>query len=166
MSHIACSHRGRSFGCTCELTMRIGGLTPIGREVGLVGEQEWQRFLNLEADREKVSRFVQEHRPVAGEAHSSRLQQALDESAPNRPTLLQLLKRPQVRIDDMLDLIRRQTQVNLRLPEWKSIETEIKYEGYLKTTREAHPAVAASRGSQDSGWVCFRWDPRSFYGSR
>ena len=45
---------------------------------------------------------------------------------------LQLLKRPEVRIDDMLDLIRRHTQVNLKRPEWKSIETEIKYEGYLK----------------------------------
>lgn len=107
-------------------------LTPIGREAGLVGEEEWQRFRNLEADREKVSRFVQEHRPLASEAHSQRLQQVLDEAAPDRPTLLQLLKRPEVRIDDMLDLIRRHTQVNLKRPEWKSIETEIKYEGYLK----------------------------------
>ena len=107
-------------------------LTPIGREAGLVGEEEWQRFQNLEANREKVSRFVQEHRPVVSEAHSQRLQQVLVESAPDRPTLLQLLKRPEVRIDDMLDLIRRHTQVNLKRPEWKSIETEIKYEGYLK----------------------------------
>ena len=107
-------------------------LTPIGREAGLVGEEEWQRFRNLEADREKVGRFVQEHRPVASEAHSPRLQQVLDESAPDRPTLLQLLKRPQIGIDDMVDLIRRHTQINLKRPEWKSIETEIKYEGYLK----------------------------------
>ncbi len=79
-----------------------------------------------------MSRFVQEHRPLAGEAHSQRLQQVLDESRPDRPSLRQLLKRPEVGIDDMLDLIRRHTQVTLNRPEWKSIETEIKYEGYLK----------------------------------
>ena len=107
-------------------------LTPIGQEVGLVGKDDWERFQGLEADREKVSRFVQEHRPLASEADSQRLQQALDESKPDRPTLLQLLKRPEVRIDDMLDLIRRHTQVNLKRPAWKSIETAIKYEGYLK----------------------------------
>ncbi len=107
-------------------------LTPIGRKVGLVGKDDWERFQDLEADREKVSRFVQKHRPAAGDGHSPQLQQVLDESAPDRPTLLQLLKRPEVRIDDMLDLIRRHTQVNLKRPEWKSIETEIKYEGYLK----------------------------------
>ena len=107
-------------------------LTPIGREAGLVGEQDWQRFGDLEADRDRVSRFVEQHRPVGGDDQSAGLLAALDESGQERPTLLQLLKRPQVRIDDMLDLIRGHTQVNLRRPEWKAIETEIKYEGYLK----------------------------------
>ena len=107
-------------------------LTPIGREVGLVGEDEWQRFQALEADKDRVIRFVGEHRPAASDVDSAWLTEILSESLRDRPTLLQLLKRPQVRIDDMLELIRRHTQVDLKRPEWKSIETEIKYEGYLK----------------------------------
>ncbi len=107
-------------------------LTPIGREVGLVGEDEWQRFQALEADKDRVIRFVGKHRPAASDVASGWLSEILSESPPDRPTLLQLLKRPQVRIDDMLELIRRHTQVDLKRPEWKAIETEIKYEGYLK----------------------------------
>ena len=107
-------------------------LTPIGREVGLVGEDEWQRFQALEADKDRVIRFVGEHRPAASDVDSAWLTEILSESLRDRPTLLQLLKRPKVRIDDMLELIRRHTQVDLKRPEWKSIETEIKYEGYLK----------------------------------
>jgi tRNA uridine 5-carboxymethylaminomethyl modification enzyme len=106
-------------------------LTPIGQDIGLIGDQDWQRFQGLEADRARVSGFVQEYRPAAGDAHSPRLQEILDESAPDRPTLFQLLKRPEISIDDMVDSIREHTQVNLRRPEWKSIETEIKYQGYL-----------------------------------
>ena len=106
-------------------------LTPIGQDIGLVGDQDWQRFQELEADRLRVSDFVQEYRPAAGDAHSLRLQKILDESAPDRPTLFQLLKRPEISIEDMVDSIREHTRVNLRRPEWKSIETEIKYEGYL-----------------------------------
>jgi tRNA uridine 5-carboxymethylaminomethyl modification enzyme len=106
-------------------------LTPIGQDIGLVGDQDWQRFQELEADRLRVSDFVQEYRPAAGDAHSPRLQKILDESVPDRPTLFQLLKRPEISIEDMVDSIREHTRVNLRRPEWKSIETEIKYEGYL-----------------------------------
>ena len=107
-------------------------LTPIGQGVGLIGERDWLRFQELATDRAKVSSFIQEHRPATGDAHSPGLQNILDQSVPDRPTLLQLLKRPQITIEDMFDLIREHTHVKLGRPEWKSIETEIKYEGYLK----------------------------------
>ena len=106
-------------------------LTSIGQDIGLIGEQDWLRFQELEADRARVSGFVQEYRPLAGDVLSPRLRKILDESAPDRPTMYQLLKRPEITIEDMVDSIREHTQVNLRRPEWKSIETEIKYEGYL-----------------------------------
>ena len=46
-------------------------------------------------------------------------------------TLAQLLKRPEIGIDDMVEIVRRQTNTALTRPQWKSLETEIKYEGYL-----------------------------------
>ena len=48
-----------------------------------------------------------------------------------RPTLAQLLKRPEVVIEDMADLVRRELGEPVTLVELKCAEIDVKYEGYL-----------------------------------
>ena len=106
-------------------------LTPVGREVGLIGDADWGRFSALREAKERVRTFLQDYRPRSEEAEAVPLLAAIGELPANRPTLAQLLKRPEVTIGVLEGLVRRHTGVELARPDWKSIETAIKYEGYL-----------------------------------
>ena len=106
-------------------------LTPVGREVGLIGDADWGRFSELREAKERVRTFLQDYRPRSEEAEAVPLLAAIGELPANRPTLAQLLKRPEVTISMLERLVMSHTGVELARPDWKSIETAIKYEGYL-----------------------------------
>ena len=106
-------------------------LTPVGRKVGLVGDADWRRFCELREAKQRVGAFLETYRPGATESDAQSLLDAIGEWPAERPTLAQLLKRPEVTISMLEGLVRSHTGVELRRPEWKSIETAIKYEGYL-----------------------------------
>jgi tRNA uridine 5-carboxymethylaminomethyl modification enzyme len=103
-------------------------LTPIGRQAGLVGDSEWIRFRDGQDRKAKARGFLREFRPGG-------LDRALFVSGEGRggqgQTLEQLLRRPEISIAAMEPLIEERTGVRLRPTDWKAIETEIKYEGYL-----------------------------------
>jgi tRNA uridine 5-carboxymethylaminomethyl modification enzyme len=103
-------------------------LTPIAREAGMVRDTEWARFCDRRDQKAKAQGFIREFRPNAVDRA-----QFLPASAGNSQgqTLEQLLRRPEVSIDAMEALIQQQTGVDLKPTEWKAIETEIKYQGYL-----------------------------------
>ena len=106
-------------------------LTPVGREVGLIEDPDWQRFCELREAKQRVGAFLESYRPGATESDAQPLLKVIGELPAERPTLAQLLKRPEVTISMLKGLVRSHTGVELRRPEWKSIETAIKYEGYL-----------------------------------
>ena len=106
-------------------------LTPIGREAGLIGESDWRRFSELRAAKRRVIGFLESYRVRADEAEAESLITALGGLPPSRPTLAQLLKRPEVTISELKRLVHSHTGVELGRPDWRSIETGIKYEGYL-----------------------------------
>jgi tRNA uridine 5-carboxymethylaminomethyl modification enzyme len=110
-------------------------LTPIGYRVGLVGTEYWSQFCRLQEKRDRVLSFLASHRPHPEEEAAQRLFRAVNSPIDDRPTLLQLLKRPEVRVEDIIQLVHRATGAELRSSEWKSIETEVKYEGYLAQQR-------------------------------
>ncbi len=110
-------------------------LTPIGHRAGLVTAGHWKGFCQVQEKREAVLAFLATSRPRPEDDSASELIRTLSSSASERPALLQLLKRPEVQIEQMIGLIQGTTGIELRLPEWKSIETEIKYEGYLVQQR-------------------------------
>jgi tRNA uridine 5-carboxymethylaminomethyl modification enzyme len=55
----------------------------------------------------------------------------------DHPTLAQFLKRPEIVISDLKRTISEGCGAQLTQPEWKAIETEIKYAGYL-SQQERH----------------------------
>jgi tRNA uridine 5-carboxymethylaminomethyl modification enzyme len=105
-------------------------LTPRGRDVGLVDDHQWERFA------------VRRDRFAHNTAH---LRRALVRSGANSRVAADVLRQPQTRLADMvargdidLEIDSNSSELDLA-----SVETEVKYEGYLK--QEASRVARASR---------------------
>jgi len=105
-------------------------LTPIGRRVGLIGEQHYRQFL---AKQERIARTM----ALLGELRADPNDEACAgifaklNGAGERATLAQLLKRPEIGIEVMAGLVERALGEPLSRMEMQCAETEVKYEGYL-----------------------------------
>src|SRR5256884_4184629 len=137
-------------------------LTPHGRRVGLISDEAWADFQAKEDRQEKLKKLLESTKLTAAMLERITTNHVGAE-APFRPAepdysstlgqpLAQLLKRPEVTIEDLVPVlqeltpsfVRRDTSVpsvvglssELR-NELKSVETEIKYEGYLQQQQRA-----------------------------
>jgi tRNA uridine 5-carboxymethylaminomethyl modification enzyme len=106
-------------------------LTPIGHRVGLISEQDWQRFCAKQERLARARQFLAACRLDPRDPSMASLIEKLNLPAGDCPTLAQLLKRPEVAIEDLAGLLRRSLAADFKTLELKAIETEIKYEGYL-----------------------------------
>lgn len=109
-------------------------LTPIAHRVGLISAIDWERFCRSQQGRAEVRRFVERFRPESEQVSGLTAGNGWSANWVGQ-TLTQLLRRPELRIEDFQALIQEHTGVELRRTEWKSIETDIKYEGYLAQQR-------------------------------
>ena len=125
-------------------------LTPIAHRVGMIGDSEWDGFCQSQEGKAKVRRFLERFRPDAAEIDRVQANEK-DWRGCAGQTLAQLLRRPEVRIEGYQPLIQGHTRVELRRAEWKSIETEIKYEGYLAQQRRQVEHVAKLEGRRIPG---------------
>jgi tRNA uridine 5-carboxymethylaminomethyl modification enzyme len=82
-------------------------LTPIGRRAGLVCDDRWARFERKTAQRVRLMRAIEGHRNA------------------------QLLRRPEVRIQELLPWIRELLGEDPERGVLETVETEIKYSGYI-----------------------------------
>jgi tRNA uridine 5-carboxymethylaminomethyl modification enzyme len=113
-------------------------LTPLGRRIGLVRDDRWQRFERKRARLEALDTFLRSHRPDPDTPAGAKIH-ARAGAAPDRPTAAQLLKRPEITIADMFALIAEHlpgvvAEQQAEDPagwELRSVETGIKFEGYL-----------------------------------
>ena len=103
-------------------------LTPIGRECGLVTDERWQRYLNRKQMREAVLKTLAER---ADNKQAAALLEAHGEHFTNGVTYADLLRRniPIAEIKHEFDLFEGVPNDILL-----SAETEVRYEGYLKTS--------------------------------
>ena len=106
-------------------------LTPVGHRVGLIAEQHWNEFRRVQERRSAVKSFLEQHRPKRSDEAAGALFGKLGSAPEVASPLAQLLKRPEIGIEDVVEIVRHYTDAALTRPQWKSIETEIKYEGYL-----------------------------------
>ncbi len=106
-------------------------LTPIGRRAGTVSDADWRRFEATREARDLVARFLEGHKPLP----SSRLFDTLARPSAGRPSLSQLLRRPEVGLEDLRGEFPDGLGSGLRRADWRAIETEIKYAGYLLQQR-------------------------------
>ncbi len=103
-------------------------LTPAARRVGTISASDWQQFQNKCKKRDTVLQFLNKEKLPP----SSSFLQDLTPAPKGRVSLRQLLRRPQVSMDQMRSFVPEQLAHPLRRADWKAIETEIKYEGYLQ----------------------------------
>jgi tRNA uridine 5-carboxymethylaminomethyl modification enzyme len=114
-----------------RLNLRIDNadarLTPIGRRVGLVGDGHWdgynerQQRIGRLRDSVATTRIDPTHAFFVSRSMHFR----------ERPTLAALLKRPEIRMEELIKEGVIKTEL-LRREDIVSLETSIKYEGYLK----------------------------------
>ena len=114
-----------------RLNLRIDNadqrLTPIGREAGLVTEGHWDQYLERQARIQRVREQFETVKPNPADAFFvSRGIELRD-----RPTVVALLRRPEIRLQELIEEKVLEVE-KLRREDLVSIETSIKYEGYLK----------------------------------
>jgi tRNA uridine 5-carboxymethylaminomethyl modification enzyme len=135
-------------------------LTPHGRRVGLINDSAWIDHLAKQDRLKSLTEYLEKTRldsamlrtiqqelssraesatadAVEGSRSSSETRNSKPETLPSAlgNTLAQLLKRPEVKIEHFLPLIREAHDRRLTTDDWlelKSVETEIKYAGYLQ----------------------------------
>src|SRR5215471_8370300 len=114
-----------------RLNLRIDNadarLTPIGRRVGLVSEDHWQQYVSR-ADRiERLRNSVEGLRMDS--THPFFVSRGIEFR--ERPTMTNLLRRPEIHMSELIAEGVLQTE-GVRREDIVSVETGIKYEGYLK----------------------------------
>jgi tRNA uridine 5-carboxymethylaminomethyl modification enzyme len=146
-------------------------LTPHGRRIGLIGDSDWAEHLAKQQRMQTLKQFLESTRP-------ERLPETIAGAVGNTAgaTYAQLLKRPEVRIEQLAPSIREKLPDLFagagpdRLPpgpltdtlpthlrnELKAVETEIKYAGYLDQQERAIERLKRSEERNIPDWFEYR----------
>jgi tRNA uridine 5-carboxymethylaminomethyl modification enzyme len=155
-------------------------LTPHGRRVGLIPDEAWADFLAKRQRLEKLKELLEKAKLTSAMLDDQQL--TTDWSSAIGQTCAQLLKRPEVTIEQLVPVLRRvaseffarnnsassepalskaegfsavliSSEVRNEL---KSVETEIKYEGYLLQQQRAMERMKKSEQRSIPGWFDYR----------
>lgn len=100
-------------------------LTPLGQKAGLVTEERWSIYLKKQQQKQRFLGLLD------GTRINSDVLGSFCPNGDDRPTLLQWLKRPEARIEMLHDWLRGQTGQEPSHGVLATIETEVKYAGYI-----------------------------------
>jgi tRNA uridine 5-carboxymethylaminomethyl modification enzyme len=157
-------------------------LTPHGRRVGLIPDQAWDDFLAKQGRLEKLKQVLEKTKLTSAMLDDQQPTSS-DWSSAIGQTCAQLLKRPEITIEQLAPLLRHlapgffarasssessepalsdaegssEVQLSSELRnELKSVETEIKYEGYLLQQQRAIERMKKSEQRSIPGWFDYR----------
>jgi len=105
-------------------------LTPIGRKIGLISDERWERFNKkqelIKAELKRVKSTVIAPSEKVNEILVSRETSAINTGV----RLIDLIKRPQLGYDALSEIDENRPNIDRNI--FEQVETEIKYEGYIK----------------------------------
>ncbi len=162
-------------------------LTPHGRRVGLISDEAWDNFQAKQQRLEKLKTLLEQTRLTTAMVEQAGVERVttgespvstpFDEAAQGEGaavvglTLAQILKRPEITIEQLAPILRELHPVFFRREEirenpresvaalsseirneLKSVETEIKYEGYLLQQQRAIERMKKSEQRSIPGW--------------
>jgi tRNA uridine 5-carboxymethylaminomethyl modification enzyme len=114
-----------------RLNLRIDNadtrLTPIGRAVKLVTDDHWSKYQERQSRLNRLRDAIQQAR--VDTSHAFFVSRGLE--IRERPTMAGLLRRPEIRLQELIAEGVFTTEAHTR-EDIASLETSIKYEGYLK----------------------------------
>ena len=109
-------------------------LTPLGREVGLVGDKDFSTFQDRVALGDEIIYYLNSTRVGPGGKINILLEQKGNQPLARAMTLAELLRRPELTLLDLEPWIPGFTDVDPEL--LYQVETEIKYQGYVEKQRQ------------------------------
>jgi tRNA uridine 5-carboxymethylaminomethyl modification enzyme len=147
-------------------------LTPYGRRVGLINDDAWRDYLAKQERMDTLRQWLEKTR-VKEELPASILEKVGGHSAIVGSTFAQLLKRPELTIEELAPAIRQvmpdfflrhnnrrgTTDGHLSAEvrnELKSVETEIKYAGYLSQQEKAIERLKRSEEKMIPDWFDYK----------
>jgi tRNA uridine 5-carboxymethylaminomethyl modification enzyme len=123
-------------------------LTPHGRRVGLISDADWSDF-QAKQERHAAIKQLLERTKFTTEMLGT-IEVAAELSAAVGQPLAQLLKRPEITIETLLPVV--SGELPAARSEWKSVETEIKYAGYLEQQERAIERLKKSEQRHIPDW--------------
>jgi len=113
-------------------------LTEIGRKIGLVKDDVYDKFQKKASSIESELKRLDEIRLVPNASTVDRLAKIVETGELKQPTLLaDLLKRPELRYEHIVDLVPPQEELPHAVKE--QVEIQIKYDGYIqRQQRQIH----------------------------
>jgi tRNA uridine 5-carboxymethylaminomethyl modification enzyme len=112
-------------------------LTPLGRQVGLVCDERWRRFLRKQEEKRRVLEVLRRTRM------SSRIVAGVQLAADDTPLLADWLKRPGALFSHLLPFLGEPVDNGVQA----TVETEIKYAGYIQQQERQIERMRASDGT-------------------
>ncbi len=107
-------------------------LTPVGREIGLVNNERWERFQRKQENVRQLEQYLQER--MITSADKSAVAEFELEELKSGLTLESLLRRPNIEISNMAAYYPE--IANYTDAEQEQVEIAVKYDGYIKRQNE------------------------------
>ena len=154
-------------------------LTPHGRHVGLINDEAWQDFRAKQQRKEEMKRLLDRTKLTSAMLEQTEAGSPEPEAESRKPSALisalgqplsQLLKRPEIQIEHLVPALRELapeffsrstghrplTTDHSSRNELKSIETEIKYAGYLDQQQRAIDRLKKSEQRRIPEWFDYQ----------
>jgi tRNA uridine 5-carboxymethylaminomethyl modification enzyme len=125
-------------------------LTPIGRELGLVGEERWQAFCGKKASLDNLRQALEGVHINPDTDLAQDLNRATGEVIGKETSLLSFLKRPGVGLESLMEVLSRvltlDATADVTADVLAQLEIETKYEGYIRRQEEEIAKVRRHEG--------------------
>lgn len=106
-------------------------LEPLGRELGLVGDEEWEQFNRRRTRQAHVRTLLNRERIQRSHDQYGRLQQLTGQDLGDSLTLAQLALRPAVEIETIMELLPPAVRSSFTITDLETVLADHLYAGYL-----------------------------------